>query len=356
MTSDPPPTGAARSAVYTNLPHPADAGETMSDAMLSRVIDALTVALVYRDQDGRRVIANSAAYSLLGLDEAATSPNEILAALTRIAGASLERPGPDEFDVERDGRLYHIGSRTIHGAIGNGLLWRLEDVTEERQRRAQLAEAKRRALIAEVAGGVGHQFNNLLARLICQAESIQDATTSDELHAMAEQIITTAEAGAETLRRLMTYAGGAVVDCRDVELTPLVEAWKSGLESPLIIDAGGMGGAVVADHDLLRASFDELHANAVQASATALHLRCAGAGADRVVLEIIDDGVGMTPEDCARAADPFFTRKRVGDGAGLGLSMVQGAMRQCGGSLEIVSHPGKGTTVRLMLARGGEHA
>lgn len=334
-------------------PDAAGDGEPASDINLAGVLDALTIALVFQDHRGQQAIANSAAHRLLGLDSATSSPAKIMAALASMVGAAPNPPGPKEFDVEREGRLYQIVIRVVHGAIGPGLLWRLEDVTEDRRRRSQLAEAKRRVLMADVAGGVGHQFNNLLARLICQAEAIQDATSVGQVYTLAEEIIRTAEAGALTVRRLMTYAGGAKADCRNIELMPLVEHWKNGrMNGALAINVENCGGTVFADHDLLRASLDELHANAVEASATALELRCSRENADTLVLEVVDDGHGMRPEDCARATDPFFTRNEVGDGAGLGLSMVQGAMRLCGGGLDIVSHPGKGTTVKLILARG----
>lgn len=352
MTAGPSRSSGDRSAAEAGGPPRADNGGLPNEAALIRLLDALAVALVFQDHEGQQVIANSEAHRLLGLDRETSSPTRIMEALARMAGAAFARPGPDEFEVQSGGRFFQIRAQVIQGAIGDGLLWRLEDISEERRRRLLFAEAKRRALMADVAGGVGHQFNNLLARLICQAEAIQDAASQDQAHALAEEIICTAEEGARAVRRLMTHAGGVVVDCREVEVAPLVDCWRQGLNGALTIQVERLGGTVVADHDLLRASLDELYANAVQASATALELRCSGEGDSAVVLEVTDDGHGMTPEVCAQATEPFFTRNGAESSVGLGLSMVQGAVRQCGGGLDVVSHPGNGTTVRLILARG----
>ena len=77
---------------------------------------------------------------------------------------------------------------------------------------------------------------------------------------------------------------------------------------------------------------------------------------ERVVIEVIDQGCGMTPEVREQVFEPFFTTKETGSGSGLGLSMVYGFVRQSGGQIEIDTAPGQGTTVRLLLPRAPESA
>ena len=108
------------------------------------------------------------------------------------------------------------------------------------------------------------------------------------------------------------------------------------------------------DPVLLGPVLDELLKNARQAGAARIEVACISAPDHRTPMVVFtDDGSGMDAATAAQAAEPFFTTRAIDQGVGLGLSMVKGALNQRGGQVRLVSQPGKGTEVRLMLSTSG---
>jgi signal transduction histidine kinase len=108
--------------------------------------------------------------------------------------------------------------------------------------------------------------------------------------------------------------------------------------------------AVAADAGQLEQVLVNLLINACDACAGGGHVvaRASDRG-DRIALEVSDDGAGIAPENLAHVTDPFFTTKKRGQGTGLGLTIAADIVKNHGGTLEIESAPGRGTTVRVML-------
>lgn len=227
---------------------------------------------------------------------------------------------------------------------------RLADPVSER-----LNETKRALILSQVSGGVGHEFNNILTRVICLAEDIQDEPDLRIVHARAEALIETAERGAEIVRRLMTYASNTLVVVKPVDIGQAVAEWGDDQAAEdLTVAADGGGATAMVDPLLLGPVLDELLKNARQAGATRIEVACTSEPDDRTSMVVFkDNGSGMDAATASRATEPFFTTRTAGEGVGLGLSIVKGALNQWGGRMQLMSQPGKGTEVRLVLSTPG---
>lgn len=324
--------------------------------LLAQLVDGLPVGLVYIDYEDAGITANRLARELLGGPSIGVAPWIDAECVERL-GIQLE---PDEKSMERPKaygdirvreEIYAVTSFPVEGTRAGGIVWRFEDVTERRAVEAKLAEAKRALLLCQASGAAGHEFNNLLSRVICLAEEIQEESDAREVYKYAERLILTAEQGAGVVRQLMTYAGGSALDVQAVDLDQALVSWRAGaITDGLVLDVGSCMATVLIDPVLLRASLDELLSNARQAGATRIAVVCAQDPIDlTTVVDVVDDGVGMDALTVSRATEPFFTTHPAGSRVGLGLSVVKGALDQWGGGLELVSQLGKGTTVKMRL-------
>ena len=322
---------------------------------LADIVDDLPLGVLFLDHEHLTLTANAEARRILGLPSATLAAAEV-SAQARLGGwAVFDWNDPDGRvrDLLLGGRRYRIDAQRVRSAGRRGTAWTLMDITARTLLDQERATAKRAALMAEVAGGVGHEFNNLLARVICLAEDLQASGRSEETEEKAETLILTAEAGSLLVRRLMTYAQAAPVDLEVIDLAALVQAWAEAASDGPVRSASGPGETrVVADADLLRAVLDELAENARYAGARMIEAHwLVENSAQPVKLIVRDDGQGMTQDALHRATDPFFTTRPVGQGPGLGLSMVRGAIMRFGGDMNLESLPDAGLTVILTLPR-----
>jgi len=249
-----------------------------------------------------------------------------------------------------------------------------QDITEERQlaehERAledQLREARRLESIGVLAGGIAHEFNNLLTAILGHAELIEAELPAESKS--REHLLPIRQAGdraAELCRRMLAYAGKSRLILGKVDLKELASEAiaQHRAEIPVRFDSGSSATLVNGDVEQLRQLIGNLLANAVETSAKYVRLSLgfefldakairqlsfAGALAPRefVFVEVQDDGPGMSSEILARAFEPFFSTKFAG--RGLGLPVVLGVVRVHSGGLHIESSPGNGTTVRVYL-------
>ena len=216
------------------------------------------------------------------------------------------------------------------------------------------SEANRALLLSQASGEIGHAFNNILTRVICLAEDIQDEPDPQVVRAHAETLIVTAERGAQIVRCHMTCAGNTSVEVKPVDLGQALAEWSNDQTAEdLTVRIEGGDATAMVDPVLLGPVLDELLKNARQAGAARIEVACISEPDHRAPIVVFaDDGPGMDAVTAARATEPFFTT-RAGQGVGLGLSMVKSALNQWGGRMQLVSRTGRGAEVRLLLSAPG---
>jgi len=259
--------------------------------------------------------------------------------------------------------------------------------TRVRARTRELARAERAQRDAEGArhhgqkleamgrltGGVAHDFNNLLAVVLNALPQIGALSRENpEAAALIRDAERAARRGARLTESLLAFSRTQRLKPVSVDLAAALADMQDGLLRPaagtrvqLAVDIAEDVWPILADVDQLCAALLNLVANARDAMPSGGTLTVSAANrrltehpvvpaGDYVEMLIADDGVGMRAEVLERAFEPFYTTKAVGEGSGLGLSMVYGFARQSQGDVQLESRPGAGTRVRMLLPRARE--
>ena len=256
----------------------------------------------------------------------------------------------------------------------------VQDITDEVQREAQLLQAQKMEAIGNISGGMAHDFNNLLAVILGNLELLLDDIEDVDQRSLVDSGITAALRGAELTRNMLSFARQAplepsVLDLNeiaaqsndwigrtlpanlDVRLRLASDLWKidadkGSLENAVLNlvlnarDAMQDGGVLTIETE--NVVIDEVSINDVSINSGNEEV----SPGNYAVLAISDTGHGISPELNTKIFDPFFSTKAPGKGSGLGLSMIQGFMKQSGGAVRVYSEPDAGTTFRLFFQAG----
>ncbi|AOF94807.1 sensory box protein (plasmid) [Sphingobium sp. RAC03] len=242
--------------------------------------------------------------------------------------------------------------------------------TEEALRQSQKMEA-----VGQLTGGIAHDFNNLLAGVLGNLELLELRISQGRLEAIGRHLETAqgaAKRAAALTQRLLAFSRRQTLDPTAVNVNRLI----SGLEDLIrrtvgpsieieVVGSGGLWMTLVDRYQLENALLNLcINARDAMPDGGRLTIETANKWLDNrmarerelppgqyVSLCVSDTGTGMTPDVIARAFDPFFTTKPLGEGTGLGLSMIYGFVRQSGGQVRIYSEVGEGTTMCLYLPR-----
>ncbi|VXC31460.1 histidine kinase famiy protein [Sphingomonas sp. 8AM] len=252
------------------------------------------------------------------------------------------------------------------------------DVTRRRNSEQSYRQAQKMESIGQLTAGLAHDFNNLLQVVNGNLELVTHTRDPERVKRYVAAAQSAAERGAKLTRQLLAFARKTRLEPRPLNLTHLVSEFSELIDSSvgkqvdihLSLRRGLQH--VVIDPDQLEMALLNIVNNArdampngglVTISTLPRHLNGDAAAhdlpsGDYVVVQVEDDGDGMTPEVLERATEPFFTTRSTGKGTGLGLAMASGFVRQSGGRLEIESTPGKGTVVRMLfpVMQPGRHA
>jgi len=260
--------------------------------------------------------------------------------------------------------------------LGGWLLARRERRAQDSQRRLerQLAESQKMEAIGKLAGGVAHDFNNMLTAILGYASLIvEDAPAGSPIREQAGQIRRAAESAGALTQKLLAFSRRQVLQTNQFDFTGMLENLLLlvrrviGENITVTSDAEPGLWPVLADPSQVEQSILNLAINARDAMPDGGTLQIAARNAPRpngerrvdgdvrpgdyVQITVSDTGTGMDKSTRSRMFEPFFTTKPHGKGTGLGLSTVYGFVRQCGGYIRVTSAVGLGTSIELLLPR-----
>lgn len=236
----------------------------------------------------------------------------------------------------------------------------------------QIRQSQKMEAIGQLTGGVAHDFNNLLTPILGGLDVLRRRGVEDpRALRLIDGALQSAERARVLVQRLLAFARRQPLQTSAVDIVELVQDMSDLLGSTIgpririIVDVPEALPPALADRNQLEMALLNLAVNARDAMPDGGTLTVSAKVTDApasprlkpgryVRLLVNDTGAGMDPATLARAVEPFFSTKGIGKGTGLGLSMIHGLAAQLGGSLELSSVPGVGTTVEIWLPVAGK--
>ena len=280
----------------------------------------------------------------------------------------------EEYRIERaDGSALLVEDRAAIIRASDGRASRVvgavRDITESRRLEDYIRENQSLEALGKLTGGVAHDFNNMLMIIMGNTEMLLEEEPRADVRELLELIQNAARNGAELTSRLLSFARQQPLapQCLDIRnrITQAAKLIRHALAENITLELDIADTPLNAEVD--PSQFDNALVNlAVNArdampdgGKVSLEARATSVEAGRldgildpgeyVVISLADTGTGMEPEVASRVFEPFFTTKPIGDGTGLGLSMVFGFAKQSGGHVFIDSTPGEGTRIDIYL-------
>jgi PAS domain S-box-containing protein len=362
----------------------------------AEIFNTLTDAIYVHDRSGTIIAANKGAEVMYGLsreeliglkpqDLAAPGKNDMVAVMSRTlavfeTGKSIQlefwgrRKNGEDFPKEvivNRGRYF---GEEVLIVTARDASEKKKAEAERDKLQAQLIQAQKMEAIGRLAGGVAHDFNNMLQAIVGNAELAQVGITPDSpLFEPLQEVSKCAKRSADLTRQLLAFARKQAVSPKVIDLSVTVEgmlkmlrrligesvdlAWLPDRQEALVkIDPSQvdqiLANLCVNARDAIRGvgqirlATDILTLDEVQAE-----VHPDAVAGDYVRLMVSDTGCGMPPETMVRLFEPFFTTKEPGKGTGLGLATVYGIVRQNRGFITVRSAPGQGSTFAIHLPR-----
>ena len=249
------------------------------------------------------------------------------------------------------------------------------EITDRRAAEEQLRQAQKMESLGQLTGGIAHDFNNLLTGITGSLELIKRRLANqrtDGIERFMDAAIASAQRAAALTQRLLAFARRQSLDTKATDVNALVlgleDLLRRTLGESIVLEIATTQDAwpALTDSNQLESALVNLAINARDAmpaggrlTITTSNMRgpvAAGPGepapdGEYVALRVADTGFGMAQAVIDKAFDPFFTTKPIGQGTGLGLSMVYGFLKQSGGHVRIESQLGRGTAITLYLRR-----
>lgn len=347
--------------------------------ILENIGDAIFIA----DPEGRYVYVNPRACELTGYgveellrlrvtdtypperrDEAAGHVSAVAAGRPIV----LERPL-----LRKDGRIVVVEANARPLSAGQ-MLATVRDVTERRELEQKLLQAQKMEAVGRLAGGVAHDFNNMLTAIFGYTDLMsEDLPPDSPMRQDIAEVRKAAQRASGLTRQLLAFSRQQVLEPVVLNANDLIQDFEKmlgrmiGEDVQLRLALASDLGNVRADPGQIQQVLMNLVVNARDAMPTGGHLVIETANADLaeqyvelhqpvvpgryVMLAVTDTGIGMSADIKTRIFEPFFTTKEKGKGTGLGLSTVYGIVKQSGGYVWVYSEPGRGTTFKIYMPR-----
>ena len=275
-------------------------------------------------------------------------------------------------------RNYRIVASPIFNASGEvaAVVELVEDITERLSLESQLFQAQKMESIGRLAGGVAHDFNNMLSVILGYGQMILEMTQPDNpLHEYAQEIFNAGVRSTNITRQLLAFARKQIITPKVLDLAAIVEdmlkmlrriigedinlVWVPASVSPVKMDPSQLEQILANLCVNARDAIDGVGKITIQtATKTFDEAYCSEHPGfvlgDFTLLSISDDGCGMDKEVQSKLFEPFFTTKELGKGTGLGLATVYGIVKQNNGFINVYSESGKGTTFTIYLPQHSE--
>ncbi len=339
------------------------------------------------DQDGNIFSWNEAAEKMLGYTKeeilgrhvTATIPEELalkeMGHCMNILDTAGFFTGYESTRIARDGKRVPVEITAValkdESQNVNSYSFIMRDISDRKKLEEQLLQAQKMEAVGQLAGGIAHDFNNILSAIIGYAHLLRDKLADDPLLVNAEQIIESAEKGAEVTHSLLAFSRKQMIRPTLIRISDMIKRFEKllyriiGEDIEIRTTLTDRDICIMADSSQLNQMLMNLATNArdamtdggILAFTTGISViddsfvRNHGYGypGDFALITVSDTGVGMSKETTAKIFEPFFTTKGPGKGTGLGLSMAYGIIKQHDGFINVYSEPGKGTTFRIYL-------
>jgi PAS domain S-box-containing protein len=354
---------------------------------LASIVDSSEDAIIGKDLDGTITSWNRGAERIYGYspDEVigknisllalADRPDEIPEILERISsGERIEHH--ESVRVAKDGRHLDVSISVspVRDAAGTvvGASAIARDITAQKRAEAQLRQSQKMEAIGLLAGGVAHDFNNILGIVNACSEFLRDRIDPAADHAVyVENIKQAVDRGTALTRQLLTFSRTTAIQPQILDLNDRLKI-VSKLLGPLLGDDIEIVISPRSDATIIEADPHQLDQVVMNLAVNARDAMPRGgkfvletaemefdnefaaqhpglSAGKYVMLAVSDTGSGMAPGVVGRIFEPFFTTKELGKGTGLGLATVYGIVKQNGGHILVYSEPGHGTTFKIYL-------
>ncbi len=347
-----------------------------NEATVRAIFENSLDGIVITDDRGICIEANSAAAELLGVCREKMPGIRLL----DFGGEDLqgewrrfrsEGQGRGQFWIHREDGAKRLVDCSFNAHIlpGQNMVV-LRDITEQQNLEEQLRQSQKMEAVGRLAGGVAHDFNNILGIISGYAELLLLNAANDTQKARSEKVLAAIEKAAALTKQLLAFGRRQVISPRFLDVGTVVSGLGEmircmvGAEIQVVIRPGDAG-MIKADQAQVEQVILNLAANARDAmpnggvlTITLQNFNSTGTSGpvpegEYVLISVEDTGTGMDPETQSRIFEPFFTTKRTG--TGLGLSTVYGIVKQSGGQIVVDSQPGAGSTFSIYLPRVTGH-
>jgi two-component system, cell cycle sensor histidine kinase and response regulator CckA len=366
-------------------------------SLLNATLESTAEGIIVRDLSGKPVISNRRFAEMWGLPQGVAASNDLSTLNSYVLDllkdpqhfidlTERQRLDPELASSDilffRDGRVFErvATPQVVEGTVVGRVIC-CRDITEEKNLENQLRHAQKMEALGTLAGGVAHDFNNILTVIMgyCNLTAAQLEKDSP-LKQNLNQIMTASERAATLTNSLLAYSRKQAINPMLLDLNQCVLQVEKFLERligehiELVTKRCHDKLTVLADSGQIEQVLMNLAANArdamdrrgclsigtgrISIDQEFVRLHGYGSPGDFALISVSDTGTGMDEATSEKIFEPFFTTKALGQGTGLGLSIVYGIIKQHNGYINVYSEPGHGTTfnIYLPLCAGEQHA
>jgi hypothetical protein len=362
-----------------------------SEKMVPALLESASQAIVSIDRSGRIVLANRRTEEMFGYSREELLGGRIELLLPESKRGAHGSQREDYFDRPRirpmgigmdlagrrkDGAEFPVEVSLSYLELDEGVfaIAFVSDISQRKLLEEQLMHAQKMEAIGRLAGGVAHDFNNMLTVISGYNRMILDELSPlDPLRGYAEEILKAADRAAALTNQLLAFSRRQIMQPRVIAINEVVGQTQKmlhrliGEDVEVVFGLAAGAGNIKADPGHVEQAIVNLAVNARDAMPLGgrLTIETANVHLDEsytrthmgvqagefVMIAVSDTGIGMDAETKRRIFEPFFTTKERGKGTGLGLATVYGIVKQTGGDIWVYSEPGRGTTFKLYFPR-----